>query len=103
MINIIKDIYIDADENCLMLVVWDGKMDKKGNPQNAQRLFYSDFASLLTGLYKILTRKAVKSLTALDELSVEMAKIKSIITDFACRFDGIVSQAISTNTKPGRE
>jgi hypothetical protein len=95
MIRIIRDIYLDADDNCYMLVTWDGKTDKKGNPQNAHRRYYSELASLVTGLFKILSRDAIKSLTELSELNTKMTEITTIIADLAGRLDSMVSQAIS--------
>ena len=79
MIQIKDGLYIDSDESSLMLVKWNGKTDKKGHKVVQTRKYYSDFTSLLTGIYKYEMIDAVGNSKSLEELSNKVLDIKSLI------------------------
>ena len=79
MIHIERDLYIDADETSLMLVRWNGKIDKKGRKVIQNRKYYSDYSSLLAGVYKYEMIDAVGKSDSFVELNDRVGKIKALI------------------------
>lgn len=71
MIQIIDDIYLDADENCVMLKFWNGKTTTKNEkeyPVLQGIKYYANYSNLIKGLTKILFRRDIQASESISQL-----------------------------------
>ena len=93
MINIVDNIYLDADTNCLILVEWNGTYDKRGDLQGARRRYFSEPVALLNSILKILIRRAVVVSSDLQELNDRIESINNIIDEASSRLSNMCRSA----------
>ena len=92
MIHLIDDLYLDADESCFMLIVWDGKartINGKEIPANAHFHYYGLLEPLFQGLHRVLARRAVRNSESIDQLLKLYSDIENTISDLLNRDDVI--------------
>jgi hypothetical protein len=80
------DYFIDADEHQFILYEWAGGMtapDKDGvrRQRFAATYYYTDLASLITGLAHHLTRGSIAAHVTLEGLFSEIKQIKRLISE----------------------
>jgi hypothetical protein len=90
VIRIHDNLYLDADDNCFMIVEWGGKIDRRGDLVRPKRKYYSDLVTLMSGLVKILARRAVRASTDLDELNSRLSDIARMIYDIRARVEACI-------------
>ena len=84
MIYLTDNYYLDADENCFLLIFWEGKtrlVDGKTLPANPRTRYYSTLENAFRGLFKLLSRRAVQNSTNMDELLTAYRGIEQTIND----------------------
>lgn len=89
MINLIDNIYLDADDSSYMLRIWNGDTRKDGTPRIKSTRFFSNIPDLKRSLSHILTRNAIASSDSLrslclklDGLSEKVDEIGNSITSY---------------------
>ena len=89
MINLIDNIYLDADDSSYMLRIWNGATRKDGTPVIKSTRFYSNIPDLKHALANTLTRNAIASSDSLrtlalklDGLSEKIEQIGNSITSY---------------------
>lgn len=81
MIKIIDNIYLDADDNCYIVMSWDGKRDKKGHIVNADRHYYSDLSAALLGVSKMKMRRVVGKAEELNEVYLAVREMTALMRE----------------------
>jgi len=65
--NFIDNIWIDADDNCIIVYEWDGKVDKKNCRIKLNTKFYGTLEQAVNGLTQRLARKAIYNASSYSE------------------------------------
>jgi len=104
MIHLDGDLYMDADDNCISIISWDGTTRKqKGEmvPVISRRRYYPTLESAFHGFHKIMALESVKNSSTIDELLSEYNAIRRIFQDMFWE-DPEVKAYISNNKRKGR-
>lgn len=83
MINLIDDIYLDADDSCFSIFCWSGavKMHKGASvPVVTHRRYYSTLEGAILGAHKILSLRAAQTASTVEELLATYRAIQNLIT-----------------------
>jgi hypothetical protein len=96
MINVVNNVYIDADDSSFMIVVWDGKKNEKGTLVNATRKYYTTFEAMADGLVKYFLREKIYSGTAktLKDLVASVSEIREFVVK-SCKAAPITKEDLS--------
>lgn len=83
MFKVVNDFYLDADDNCYVLIEWNGKTGKKNEMIGAYRRYFSDIEPLLLFIVKHTVRKRINKgeLNSIQELIDETKAMKKYVKE----------------------